>query len=779
MGEPGSLAAAPNRVHQGIRARLNGSARRRDLAWQDLATRLLPLLFFALLGVGLYQQALHPDFPPHHLASLSPKDEMAFSGRLYRPARVGLEGVRLYVAVEARQDKDGWGPATGNLLVSAPPLTAPPVGTLLFVRGKLREPQALLNPGAVDRPRQLAAEGIYRQMYLKDADHVVFLAADQAPSLAESLRGGIRTLLRNMPPDVEAIYLSMLLGDQGRVTPEMRKNLSRTGTSHLLVINGMHLGAVAAVTYFLVFWILRLFPWLLLRVNAVKIATLSAALPVVGYAHLAGGSPSTQRAEVMVLAGLLLMFLGRFRDVWSVLSLAALWILAWSPLLLFSVSFQLSFAAVIGIVYLVPRLADLASRGANFWGAVLPKPGQETGGNNLLICLKLHLKRLGRHGWELLIVSLAASLATSPLVAHHFQVVSCFGFLVNVVAIPLVLMVALPLGELAILTQGFGLIWLAKLFLYIGGMPLAWGYGLITRVAALPGSGVAVPTTTWLQVALMYALIFLVLPVRRSTRTWVGAGVCAVFLAATVAWPGWQMSERSEITILDSHTGLDGVLAAPGGRRLAVTAAWDVWPGWEGGGFGPLAGYLHWRQFPRLNAILALNLNARNTQEVMALAQQFEVDGVWWRGPRPGEKVMDLMNCLGDRGRPALALDKMHPPKSLGDMQLTYLTWEQGRGAALQVTCRGREILILPPLKKMVLADLPWPQENPLDVLIAAGDASPAVVARLKPENLILYGSREPGAGLSGSTRPPCLTKNGAVTCTFTDQGARLSQWRP
>ncbi len=88
-------------------------------------------------------------------------------------------------------------------------------------------------------------------------------------------------------------------------------------------------------------------------------------------------------------------------------------------------------------------------------------------------------------------------------------------------------------------------------------------------------------------------------------------------------------------------------------------------------------------------------------------------------------------------------------------------------------------MLILPPLKKLVLANLPWPQEAPLDVLIASGDAAPAVVARLKPENLILYGSREPGAGLSGSSRPPCLTRNGAVTCTFTDQGARLSQWRP
>ena len=110
-----------------------------------------------------------------------------------------------------------------------------------------------------------------------------------------------------------AIYLAMLLGDQGEVTQAMRRNLSRTGTSHLLVINGLHLGMVALVTYFLSFWLLRCFPRLLLRVNAVKIATLLAAIPVVFYAWVAGGSPSTQRAEVMVLAYLLLVFLGRPR----------------------------------------------------------------------------------------------------------------------------------------------------------------------------------------------------------------------------------------------------------------------------------------------------------------------------------------------------------------------------------------------------------------------------------------------------------------------------------
>jgi len=103
---------------------------------------------------------------------------------------------------------------------------------------------------------------------------------------------------------------------------------------------------------FLSFWLLTRFPRLLLRINAVKIATLLAMIPVVFYAHVAGGSPSTQRAEVMVLAYLLLVFLGRPGEVWSALALAALVILSLAPLRLFAASFQLSFVAVAALIYL-------------------------------------------------------------------------------------------------------------------------------------------------------------------------------------------------------------------------------------------------------------------------------------------------------------------------------------------------------------------------------------------------------------------------------------------
>jgi competence protein ComEC len=789
MLKPGSLAAGPDRFPRWVMGLSSRFPAISQLDWKYPLAWAAPLLFFAVLGVGLYHQALTPNFPPHHLARLPLEQEVILSGRLYRPSRMRPERVRLYLAVEAWKSSQDWWPATGNLLLTAPLLTSPPVGTEVVVRGKLRKPRALLNPGAWNQPQHLAAEDIFRQMHLHDPTHLVFLASPEAPSLAERLRVGVRRLLQDMPPTTRAMYLAMLLGDQGEVTPKMRQQFSRTGTSHLLAISGLHLGALAAVTYFLVFWLLRCFPWVLLRVNVMKISTLAATLPVVSYAHLAGGSPATQRAEVMVLAYLLLVLLGRPREVWSALALAALVILILSPLRLFSVSFKLSFAAVSGIIYFLPR-----------WFGT--KAEASTSGD----LLRGWSSRLRRGLTEALALSAVASLVTAPLVAHYFQVVSLYGFLVNLVAIPLVLMLSLPVGGLAVLAEVFSLTPLAQVILVAGSLPLKLGYLIIAWTAQLPWSGITVPSPTWLQVALMYGMIFLVFKLIYSLRlcakhrhekspqtlSWwkknywscVGTGLFGLALIFSLALTEWGTPQSGEITVLDSYAGLDGVLVTPGGERVAVTAAWDIWPGWEGGGMGPLPGYLHWRQFRRLDTVLALNLNARNAQEMLTLAEQFEVGGFWWRGRRPVGKVVDLMNLLGDAGRPALSLTRMrpplNPPTSLGGMSLAYPSWDNGGGVALKVTYQGRQALILPPLPLAVVKKLPWPEESPLAVLVAPEDVPPSVVARLKPGNLVFYGSRGPEGGNVDPSRPPAyLTRQGAVTLTFTEKGAFFRQWRP
>jgi competence protein ComEC len=739
--------------------------------WARRPCRVLPLTFFWLLGLALGQQALEPFFPPDHLVHLPQEGEVTLLGRLNRPGKMGPQRVQLFLAASAWRSPAGWRPATGRLLVTGPALALPPVGTDVVLKGRLSTPRVLKNPGTFDRPRYLAADRIFREVRLQDRGHLVFLAATEGYPLGEKLRGGIRQLLKDLDPPLRAIYLAMLLGDQGEITPEMRLEFARTGTSHLLVINGMHLGMVAAVTYFLSFWLLRRWAWLLLRINVVQAATLIAVLPVVAYAWMAGGSPSTQRAEVMVLAYLLLVFLGRPREVWSALALAALVILTLAPLRLFAISFQLSFAAVGAIIYLVPRLvwgaaAELEDHAPTLWARIVFR------GKEWLAVSK---------GW--LAVSAVATLATAPLVAFYFQVVSLLGILVNLVAIPLVLGVALPLGEAAVLAQALSLTPVAQFFLALGQWPLWLAYKVVAMGAGLPGSAITMPIPSWAQIGAYYLFFIFLWAPRRSYLTWSGAALAGVFLAVTLTLPLVRDHRGLEVTCLDS-SGLDGVAVSPEGRRLVFSSRAPAWSGRVGGGLGPLPGYCHWRQFRRLELVAALTLSQDNAAELLTLARQFEVGGYWFgRRGREGPAYWDLWNYLGDRGAAPRSLERGQPPARLGSVTLKFLQLGQERGVALQLQGEGRRVLMIPPVPHLTSQDLPAGAAAAPDLLVlpaslAGRQEGRALLQHLQPGSLVLYGgSRDPEAAGRTPGIPCHFTRNGAVSVYLAPGSITVRQW--
>lgn len=737
------------------------------LWWRRRPARFLPLILFGLLGVAFHQQAWQPDFPPAHLTKLPQNQNLTIFGHLNRPGKLGGERVQLFMEAAAWRSPWGWRPASGNLLVLAPVPEPPPVGTGLLVRGRLAPPRMLLNPGTFNRPRFLAADGLFREVRLSDPQHLIFLAETQDYPWAERLRGGIRELLKDINPAGRAIYLAMLLGDQGEITQEMRRNFSRTGTSHLLVINGLHLGMVALVTYFLSFWLLRCFPRLLLRVNAVKIATLLAAIPVVFYAWVAGGSPSTQRAEVMVLAYLFLVFLGRPGEVWSALALAALIILSLAPLRLFSISFQLSFAAVAFLIYLVPRLVEWTS-----WPRPdHPVPGAAAG---LLFRVK-----------EWFVVSVVACLATAPLAALYFQVVSLLGILVNLVAIPLVLILALPLGEAAVISQAFSLTPVAQALLFVGKIPLWLGYQVIQWAAGVPGAAITTPTPTWVMIAAYYAILILVFFPRRTFLTWAGAGLAGLVLVTAAALPLVAAPRVLEVTCLDAYGGLEGVVVTPENRRLVVSAALPPRWGRPAPSWGPLPGYLHWRQFRSLDLAIALNLSEANAGELLTLAQQFNVGSFWYgRRDRAEAAYWDLANYLGDRGATPKPLERGRPPAALGPVALQYVKLAPDAAPALEVAYQGRRVLLLPPGQGLAAEALPVAAGS-LEALVipaelATSEARNHIMARLKPRRVVVYGDPGRSAAARSPWPVPCqFTREGAVSLYLDASGVTTRQWRP
>jgi competence protein ComEC len=738
------------------------------LWWRRRPARFLPLILFGLLGAAFYQQAWQPDFPPVHLTKLPQDQNLTLFGHLNRPGKLAGERVQLFMEASAWRSPWGWRPVTGNLLVLAPAPEPPPVGAPLVVRGRLASPRILQNPGTFNRPRFLAADGLFREVRLWDPQRLIFLAETQDYAWAERLRGGIRELLKGMDPDGRAIYLAILLGDQGEVSPSMRQNLARTGTSHLIVISGLHLGMVAAVTFFLSFWLLRRFPRLLLRVNAVKIATLLAAMPVVFYAWVAGGSPSTQRAEVMVLAYLLLVFLGRPREVWSALALAALIILSLWPLRLFSISFQLSFVAVAFLLYLVPRLVEWTS------SPKLDHPVPRATAALILLRIK-----------EWVIVSVVATLATAPLAAFYFQIVSLLGILVNLAAIPLVLLLALPLGEAAVIAQALSLTPVAQFLLFLGNIPLWLGYQVIQWGAGVPGAAIITPTPTWLMIAAYYAVLILVFYPRRTFLTWAGAGLAGVVFLTAAALPLMTTPRVLEVTCLDTYEGLEGVVVTPENRRLAVSAALPPRWGRSVPGWGPLPGYLHWRQFRSLDLAIALNLSEANAGELLTLAQQFKFGSFWYgRRERGGEASWDLANYLGDRAATLRSLERDQPPAALGSVTLKYVKLGPDAAPALEVAYQGRRVLLLPPMRGLAADDLPE-VDGSLEAMVLPAELATSenrnhILARLKPRRVVIYG--DPGrAGAAQSPWPvPCqFTREGAVSLYLDAAGVAARQWRP
>ena len=147
-----------------------------------------------------------------------------------------------------------------------------------------------------------------------------------------------------------------MLGEQGNIPEEVKEHFILTGTAHLLAISGDQFGIVAFLSFSLLIWILKRSEFLLLSISVRKWAAGLTIPCIILYAFIAGGGISVIRAMIMLITFLLSILFGRERNLLHTLALAAFLILLFSPPSLFDVSFQLSFLAVLSILYVVPRI---------------------------------------------------------------------------------------------------------------------------------------------------------------------------------------------------------------------------------------------------------------------------------------------------------------------------------------------------------------------------------------------------------------------------------------
>ncbi|WP_338245072.1 ComEC/Rec2 family competence protein [Aurantiacibacter hainanensis] len=354
-------------------------------------------------------------------------------------------------------------------------------GALVELQARLMPPASPMLPGGYDFARTAWFEGFAATGSVQGDVRVIEPATesgDVIASLQRQLSGHVRQQLDGSAGSIAAAFAS---GDRGAISEADEDAMRDAGLTHLLSISGLHVSAVIAGTYLIAVRLLALWPWLVLRMRLPVAAAGIAALSGIGYTLLTGAQVPTVRSCIAALLVLGALALGREPLSLRMVAVAAITVMLLWPESLVGPSFQMSFAAVIAIVALhnaepVKRFLAAREEGRAAW--------------------------LGRRALMLLVTGLVIEIALMPIVLFHFHRAGVYGALANVIAIPLVTFISMPLIALALVLDIVGAgapAW------WLVGQSLDLLLGIAHFTSSQPGAVKLIPQVSTLAFALFVA----------------------------------------------------------------------------------------------------------------------------------------------------------------------------------------------------------------------------------------------------------------------------------
>ena len=346
-------------------------------------------------------------------------------------------------------------------------------GARVTVRATLSPPAGPSYPGGYDFARRAWFAELGATGYPLGPVVVVARAPrpDGAPGWLDDARARLTARLKaQVPYEPGTLVAAFVTGDQGGIPEDVAQSMRDSGLAHLLSISGVHIAIVVGMTLLLVRRALTLVPWIALRWPVKAIAAGGAALTGVAYTLLAGGQVPTVRTCIATLIVLIGVAAGREALTLRLVAAGAFLIMVLRPEALLGPSFQLSFAAVTGMVSLYQ------SR----FGQWLAHGGHDQG----------WLFKLLRGGLALIVTGMVAEAMLSVTALYHFNRAGLFGVGANLLAIPLTEFVIMPLLVLALLLDTVGL---AAPVYWLVGKAMGLLIVLAQTVAAWPGAVVRLP----------------------------------------------------------------------------------------------------------------------------------------------------------------------------------------------------------------------------------------------------------------------------------------------
>jgi len=603
---------------------------------KNRTSKLFPLVLFIALGYLSIQPWVAPTFPPNHVIHFMDAHPWKITGVIVTSDARQLNRQKCILRTEFLEGKSKPFPVKGKIRLTvsgdAPHLST---GDRIVFLGRIRSIRNFNNPGGFDYQRYMAFKKVWGSAYV--SAHKLTLIEKNTDKGAGAIISGARHRISNFIDQIgdkeqQGVLKALIIGDRNVISPKLRKAFNRVGAGHLLAISGLHIGIIATVSFLFFKWMLSHIRFFLINAWTKKGAVLLSMVPVLVYGLLSGMSPSTQRAVIMVIVFLTAFLVEREHDLINTLAIAAMIILIVHPPSVFSISFQLSFAAVLAIIYGFSRLPPLWSAGQHStrkqkWSKAAIK----------LYCFVM--------------TSFFAIVGTLPLVMRYFNQVSLVGLPANIIFIPLIGFVVVPLGILAVFlypltTSG------ALVCLKAGSAVLEYVIKIINLISGWTFAAIKTVTPNYLEIFCFYVLFWVLLNLKsvqvrnplalskdrgnqsknslQKPVVIVGLLMVLIFSANVAFWlyqRYWHDDFR--VTMIDVGHGNASLLELPYGYNMLI----------DGGGFSDnrvfdvgasiVAPFLWQKKIRCIDTLVLSHANSDHLNGLIYIAENFNVKNVW------------------------------------------------------------------------------------------------------------------------------------------------------
>ncbi len=589
-------------------------ARRRP---QPLVLGLLAAALFAG-AVWRYEES-RPPAEPTGLAVYNDGEPVRFRALVVEEPEVRGRVQRMRLEARDLWEEAAWRPIDGGVLLRRGAVPRYRYGDLLEIDGKLNTPPELPD---FNYREYLARQGVQSTIDYPRTERLQSGQGNPAMELVHATRRRLSSALgRALPEPQASLAQGILLGQRSALPADLADDLNATNTSHIVAISGYNVTLIAGL-------VVGALAWLTGRRQAALLALIAIAF----YTILTGASPSIVRAAIMGGLFLLATIAGRPGSALASIVVAAALMTAWQPLAIHDVSFQLSFAAVIGLAYLAPELEARAT-------SLL---GPRVGGDEVL-----------RRGWpnvalDVSTVTLAAVAATLPIIALNFERISLVGLPANLLivpAFPLIFTLSAVAAVVGAIASGPGqyvawAAWLPLTYMIetaraLADLPFAsrnvhgFGMGHAAVFYAALGAlawwvsrerpGQAQLSRIWAE--LSTRLRWLGAPLRALPTAWLAAGLA---FAAVLVW--WAVlsapGDRLTVTVMDVGQGDAILIRGPEGHKVLV----------DGGPSGDAVAEALGRELPfwdrKLHMVILTHPQEDHLMGLLTVLERYDVEQV-------------------------------------------------------------------------------------------------------------------------------------------------------